>query len=65
MLTEDAMDAILDAIPDDLKNSEVAALLATIASAFSEGRDVAAIMHLNTAEAMVLSKMIHQDRTFN
>lgn len=65
MLTEDAMEAVLDTIPDDLQNSEVAALLATIASAFSDNKDCNAVMHLNTAAAMVLSKMIHETRTFN
>ena len=65
MLTEEAMDAVLNAIPDDLQNSEVAAMLATIASAFSDNKDCNAAMHLNTAAAMVLSKMIHETRTFN
>lgn len=59
------LDDVLDALPDDLRNAGVAALLATIASAYSEGKDVHAVMHLNSATAMVLSKMMHQDRTFN
>ena len=65
MLTEDMMTAILAATPDSLSNTEVAAVLATIATAFSEDSDVGAVLHLNTAQAMVLSKMFHQDRTFN
>lgn len=65
MLTEEVMDAVFDAIPDDLPNSDVAALLVTIASAYSENKDCNTAMHLNTALAMVLSKIIHETRTFN
>jgi hypothetical protein len=64
-MKEEVMDAIFDILPEDLRNSEVASLLATIASAFSEGKDCNAAMHLNTAASMVLSKMIHETRTFN
>ena len=64
-MNEETMDAIFDIIPEDLRNSEVASLLATIASAFSEGKDCNAAMHLNTAATMVLSKMIHETRTLN
>lgn len=59
------MDAILDAMPNDLTNGEVAAMLATIASAYSEGEESHAAMHLNTALGMVLSRMIGQSRTVN
>jgi hypothetical protein len=51
MLTEEVMDAVFDAIPDDLPNSDVAALLATIASAYSENKDCNTAMHLNTARS--------------
>lgn len=64
-MTEEMIDAVFDVLPDDLQNSEVASLLATIASAYSENKDCNAAMHLNTAVAMVLSKMIHETRTFN
>ena len=64
-MTEEMIDAVFDVLPDDLRNSEVASLLATIASAYSENKDCNAAMHLNTAVTMVLSKMIHETRTFN
>jgi hypothetical protein len=64
-MNEEIMDRIMDAMPDDLTNVQVAAILATIAAGFSEGKDTHAVMHLNSAAAMVLAKMIHQDRTFN
>jgi len=59
------LDDVLGALPDDMSNAAVAAVLATIASAFSEGKDVHAVMHLNAAASMVLSKMMHESRTFN
>lgn len=65
VMDENALDKIMDQIPDNLQNVEVASLLATIAAAFSEGKDVNAAMHLNTAAAMVLSKIMHESRTFN
>jgi hypothetical protein len=64
-MDEKMLDAVLDALPDDMSNAAVSAVLAMIASAFSEGKDSHAVMHLNAAAGMVLAKMIHQDRTFN
>ena len=64
-MNDKTSDALIDALPDDMSNAAVSAVLATIASAFSEGKDVNAVMHLNAAASMVLAKMIHQDRTFN
>jgi hypothetical protein len=65
MVDDKTMDSILDAMPDDMTNASVAAVLATIATAFSDNKDVNAAMHLNAAAGMVLAKMMHQDRTFN
>jgi hypothetical protein len=65
MMNKEIMDRIMDAMPDDLTNGEVAAILATIATGFSEGKDTHAVMHLNSAAALVLAKIIHQDCTFN
>jgi bifunctional ADP-heptose synthase (sugar kinase/adenylyltransferase) len=65
MIDDKIMDAILNAMPDDMTNASIAAVLATIATAFSEEKDVNAAMHLNAAAGMVLAKMMHQNRTFN
>jgi hypothetical protein len=65
MVTDETIGAIIGAMPEQMTNEEVAAVLATIASVFSNEKDAEAVMHLNTAASMVLAKMIHQDRTFN
>jgi hypothetical protein len=65
MVTDEAIGAIIGAMPEQMTNEEVASVLATIASVFSNEKDAEAVMHLNTAASMVLAKMIHQDRTFN
>jgi ribulose-5-phosphate 4-epimerase/fuculose-1-phosphate aldolase len=64
-MNEEIMEQIMDAIPEDLTNGEVAAILATIAAGFSNGKDAHAVMHLHSAAAMVLSKMLDADRTIN
>ena len=65
MMDDQTLEAVMSMMPEELTNAEVSSLLATIASVFSNDKDMQAVMHLNTAASMVLAKMIHQDRTFN
>ena len=64
-MNEKIIGGIMDAIPDNLTNAEVAVILATIAIGFCDGKDIHAVMHLNAAASLVLTKIIHQERTFN
>jgi hypothetical protein len=61
-LSDEQLDAILDTIPDDLMNGDVAALIATIATAFSANDPKHAVMHTLNAGGMIMSKAIDETK---
>jgi hypothetical protein len=66
-MDNEVMDKILKAMPETMTNAEIAAMLATICSAFSGGNPLASAMHLNEAQGMILARslMEGEKRTIN